>query len=142
MLRTPVLRFLVSICCSLVLFRRSSCFQIYCFRIIEQQKALPRCNDNDRECLVPAEQGVQQPLTIRITILLLFLQTSLAVFSYLSDLLPPYEWPIYDHFHCYRYRQDRRLFDQKKGLSLYPLFQEPLSRPIGEFFPLSFMLIL
>ena len=68
-----------------VLFRcligRSSCFQIYCFRIVEQQAVLPWCNDDDRECLFQTQQRAQCPLRIQLTIPSLFLQTFIAVFS-------------------------------------------------------------
>ena len=130
-----------------VLFRclvgRSSCFQINYFRIVKQQVAvLPWCNDDDRECLFQAEQGAQCPLSLRLTIPSLFLQTFIAVFFFhFSDLLPPYKQPIYNHFNCCRCRQDQTFFHRKKGFSLYPLFPERFSRPISEFFPLSFMLI-
>ena len=76
------------------------------------------------------EQGAQASLTIPS----LFLQTFVAVFFHLSDLLPPYQQLIYDHFHCHRCCRDQTFFHPKKGFSLYLLFETIFLVQLANFF--------
>ena len=75
-----ILVFLVSIVVLRYLVGRSTCFQIYCFRIVEQQAVLPQCNDDDRECLFQTEQRTQRSLSIWVTIPELFVETFVCCF--------------------------------------------------------------
>ena len=128
----------VAFCC---LVGRSSCFQIYCFHIVEQQTVLPRCNDNDRECLFQTEQGAQHPLTIQLTMPSLFVETFVAVFITSPICFLPINGPYTIILTVLDTVKIKHFFIGKKD-SHCILFSELFSRPIGEFFPLSFMLIL
>ena len=118
MLRIPVLRFLVSMWCSVILLEGSVVSK---FTVSVSWSYRQYFLDNDRECLFQLEQGAQRCLSVRLDIPSLFLQTFLAVFFTSPICFLPINGPYTIIFTVIDTVKIKHLFHRKKGFSLYLL---------------------
>ena len=82
-LATSLLRFLISVCCSVVLLEDSVVSKFTVSVLSSNRRYFL---DDDGECLFQTDEWAQSPLTVRLTKTSLFVQTFLVVFFSISPI--------------------------------------------------------